>query len=220
VRGSIIAAIWASCAAWGQTFEVVSVRGNTAPLADGQARGITATPTSVTARGANLLDCIEWAWRVREFQVAGPDWIRSERWDIAAKVGAPTDSRELRGMMRSLLEDRFGLRLHREKKEMPVYALTVGRRGPKLRASAQESSGMSKLPGGGLRLEFRRTTVAELANFLSTLAAVEDRSGLDGVYGCVLCDGIRDKGTRIYVTSRTSNTPNLVRPQYQRRIFK
>jgi uncharacterized protein (TIGR03435 family) len=186
VRRSIIAPLRVFCAAWGQTFDVASVRANGAPLADGQTRGISATPTSVTARAANLLDCIQWAWQVREFEVAGPEWIRSERWDIAARAGSPAGADELRGMMRSLLEDRFGLRLHREEKEMSVYALTVGRRGSKLRASAQESSGMSKLPGGGLRLEFRRTTVAELANFLSTLAAVdrpvEDRSGLGGVY--------------------------------------
>jgi uncharacterized protein (TIGR03435 family) len=185
VRQSIVAAIWVCCAARGQTFDVASVRTNTAPLSDGQTRGISATPTSVTARATNLLDCIQWAWRVREFQVVGPDWIRSERWDIAAKSDAGAAD-GLRGMMRSLLEDRFGLRLHRERKEMPVYALTVGRRGSKLSASAQETAGMSKLPGGGLRLEFRRTTVGELASFLSTLAAVdrpvEDQSGLGGVY--------------------------------------
>jgi len=69
---------------------------------------------------------------------------------------------------------------------MQVWALIPGRRGPKLASSSDERQAMLRLPGGGLRLEFRRTTVAELAGFLSTLAVVSrpvyDRSGLAGVY--------------------------------------
>ncbi len=69
---------------------------------------------------------------------------------------------------------------------MPVYAITAGRTPHKLTASKHDDEGMARLPGGGLRLEFRRTSIVKLAEFLSTLAAVdrpvEDRTGLDGLY--------------------------------------
>jgi hypothetical protein len=44
---------------------------------------------------------------------------------------------------------------------------------PKLIVSEHDEEGMSRLPGGGLRLEFRRTSIVKLAEFLSTLAAVK-----------------------------------------------
>ena len=57
---------------------------------------------------------------------------------------------------------------------------------PKLTVSKHDEEGMSRLPGGGLRLEFRRTSIVKLAEFLSTLAAVkrpaEDRTGLNDLY--------------------------------------
>src|SRR4051794_9820483 len=89
-------------------------------------------------------------------------------------------------MLQALLKERFQLRVHTESKPRPVQALTVAKNGPKLRESKAEAAGMSKLPGGGLRLQFRRTTLAELDAFLSTLAAVEvpvrDQSGLTAAY--------------------------------------
>lgn len=147
---------------------------------------IVTTPTGVTARQSNLRDCIQWAWSLREYQLMGPAWITSERYDISARTDAPTAPGNLRPMMRSLLTDRFRLRLRQESREMPVYALLAGRGASKLTASSRPEQAMSRLPGGGLRLEFRRTSLPELANFLSTLAAVDrpviDQSGLDGVY--------------------------------------
>ena len=69
---------------------------------------------------------------------------------------------------------------------MPVYAITIGRTMPKLTVSKHDEEGMSRLPGGGLRLEFRRTSIVKLAEFRSTLAAVErpveDRTGLNDLY--------------------------------------
>lgn len=71
----------------------------------------------------SLKDYIRIAWRVKDYQVEGPDWIASERFDISAKLpaGAPRDS--VPEMLQSLLEQRFGLKFHRDKKEFPVYGL-------------------------------------------------------------------------------------------------
>jgi uncharacterized protein (TIGR03435 family) len=109
-------AFWAAVlAAQAPSFEVASVRRSVeAPGEEGARRGIIATPAGVTVRHSNLRDCIQWAWGLREYQLAGPDWITFERYDIAARAAAPASAEDLRAMMRSLLTDRFRLRQRRE----------------------------------------------------------------------------------------------------------
>jgi uncharacterized protein (TIGR03435 family) len=63
----------------------------------------------------------------------GPPWVNTSLYQIDAKAGGVTDPAILDGpMMQSLLEERFQLKLHRETREIPVYALVVGRGGPKV----------------------------------------------------------------------------------------
>jgi uncharacterized protein (TIGR03435 family) len=123
---------------------------------------------------------------VREYEVAGPEWIQSERFDIDAKTSRPVSIEDQRRMVQELLADRFHFRFHHETRLMPIFALVAVKSGPKLHEAVAETREMLKLPGGGLRLEFHRTSIAQLADFLSTLAAldrpVRDRSGLSGVY--------------------------------------
>jgi uncharacterized protein (TIGR03435 family) len=70
----------------------------------------------------------------------GPAWIHSELYSINAKSeGTPTTEMMQGPMLQALLEDRFNLRIHRETKEVPVYALTVARGGPKLKPSQEGS---------------------------------------------------------------------------------
>ncbi len=64
----------------------------------------------------------------------GPAWIRSERYRIDAKADSARGQAMLRGpMLQTLLEERFQLKIHRETKQVPAYALTVAKGGPKLR---------------------------------------------------------------------------------------
>ena len=68
--------------------------------------------------------------------LGGPDWVDTDRYDIVAKAPAETGLDEMYGpMMRALLEDRFGLKIHSEIRELPVYALTAVRGGAKLTPS-------------------------------------------------------------------------------------
>ncbi|MGB7220704.1 MAG: TIGR03435 family protein [Vicinamibacterales bacterium] len=63
----------------------------------------------------------------------GPAWITSERYTINAKADEGTSIGMMQGpMMQALLEDRFTLQIHRETREVPVFALTVAKGGPKL----------------------------------------------------------------------------------------
>ncbi len=95
-------------------------------------------------RGRNVTTkyLIALAYRIQEFQIlGGPGWIGSDRFDVEGKAEDPAaDPDQLRLMMQSLLEDRFQLKLHSETKEASVYALVVGKDGPKIKLSADQIS--------------------------------------------------------------------------------
>ena len=89
-------------------------------------------PGRLTA-SAPLGVLMQGAYQVGPFQiVGGPDWVRSEQYEIDAKATGNPGRAQLMLMLRSLLADRFQLRIHRESREMPVYALTPARGGLKL----------------------------------------------------------------------------------------
>jgi uncharacterized protein (TIGR03435 family) len=142
--------------------------------------------------------------------IGGPDWVQTARYDITAK--APREFRptppgppaEMLLMIRSLLEERFKLRVHRETRELPAYELTLARPGtvaPGLRQSqvdcdalyAAWTSGPPPLQPG-VRAECRfnggpgglvvgAMTMPQLAQFLQRLGQpVIDKTGLTGRY--------------------------------------
>jgi uncharacterized protein (TIGR03435 family) len=64
-----------------------------------------------------------------------PDWARTERYDIRARTSKPSSRQEILTMLQTLLADRFAMKVHREVREMDIYALIVakpGSLGPKL----------------------------------------------------------------------------------------
>jgi uncharacterized protein (TIGR03435 family) len=97
-----------------------------------QNRVISIDPARATFRNCTLLSLVARAWRVKEYQVSGPEWIRDQRFDIFAKLpeGASTDA--VPEMLQTLFGERLKLRLHQDRKVLPVYALVIGQGGPKL----------------------------------------------------------------------------------------
>jgi len=91
-----------------------------------------------------LLDLIAAAYSVRAAQVSGPAWLSDHGFDIEAKVPAGAPKEELNAMLQSLLEERFGLKVHRDTQTSQGFVLVVGKNGPKLKpaepppTSAQE----------------------------------------------------------------------------------
>ena len=64
----------------------------------------------------------------------GPAWINSDRYQITAKAEGTPGMEMMRGpMLQALLEDRFKLKIRRESREVPAYAMTVAKGGPKLK---------------------------------------------------------------------------------------
>ena len=81
------------------------------------------------------------AYQVRRFQLVGlPDWGDSGKdvYDVAARFpeGRAPSLEIARRMLQTLLAERFQLKLHRETRELPVYALVAGKGGPKLKPAA------------------------------------------------------------------------------------
>jgi uncharacterized protein (TIGR03435 family) len=124
-----------------QKFEVASIT----PSQPGQIRyGIRPAPGGerYLASNVSLKIMITVAYRIRAEQVSGgPAWMDSEGFDMNAKAERPSSLEELHAMLQDLLADRFKLRFHRESKEMPMYALTVDKDGPKLTPHEARSAG-------------------------------------------------------------------------------
>jgi uncharacterized protein (TIGR03435 family) len=82
-------------------------------------------------RAISLRSCIQVAYQLQEAQVTGPDWMNDVRLDIVAKASGPVEQKQLFAMLRTLLAERMGVIAHLDRKEVPVYALTLAKGGPK-----------------------------------------------------------------------------------------
>src|SRR5580658_7705186 len=129
-RIALAAATATFAAAQTLSFEVASVKPSP-PSPDGAIRVMvrggpgTSDPGQITYRGRSLKDLISSAYGVKSFQVSGPGWLDTERYDIAAKIPEGTTKEQFNVMMQNLLAERFKLALRREKKEFPLYELTI-----------------------------------------------------------------------------------------------
>src|ERR1700722_13996098 len=82
----------------------------------------------VTLANATLSDCLKFAYSLTtEEQIAGPDWIKEKqvRFEVTAKAAPETPDGQLLLMLRRLLEERFQMTLHKERREMTHYELIV-----------------------------------------------------------------------------------------------
>jgi uncharacterized protein (TIGR03435 family) len=121
-------------------YEVASVKAS-APLGNGPifmgGRGGPGTtdPGQVTFNNMTVKNLLVQAYDVKQYQVTGPGWIESERYDIAAKIPEGTSKEDAKVMLQNLLAERFKLTLHHETKEFPLYEMTVAKGGPKMKVS-------------------------------------------------------------------------------------
>jgi uncharacterized protein (TIGR03435 family) len=140
-----------SCAAFGQgaaespTFEVASVK-PAEPQPEGMMRVRmsggpgTPDPGQLTYTNVSLKNVLTNAYDVKEYQINGPNWLDGERFDIVAKIPQGTTKEQFKLMLQNLLAERFKLALHHETKELPIYALVVGKGGPKLKEAVEEDA--------------------------------------------------------------------------------
>src|SRR5690348_13994426 len=123
-------------------FEVASIKPMDPNPANSIWIGMEANAGTVHYSNITLRDCIRAAYRVRDFQIQGPDWIRDARYEITAKLGMGTLD-QIPEMLQSLLEERFKLSLSRTTKDQQVYALVPGKDGPKLKVAEAKAAGQT-----------------------------------------------------------------------------
>jgi uncharacterized protein (TIGR03435 family) len=115
-----------------KAFEVATVKVNNSENPDRWRLGPPGRG-SVSIENLDLHKIIASSFRVQDSMVVGPGWLNSTRYDIVGKGPDPNASNpEVWEMMRSLLAERFKLMYHLESREMPIYALTVAKGGPRL----------------------------------------------------------------------------------------
>ena len=92
-------------------------------------------PGRINYQGVTLKMLLARAYDVKDFQINGPDWLVTERYDVSAKLPECADRDQVPQMLQALLAERFKLTIHKEQKELPTYDLVVAKGGPKLKPS-------------------------------------------------------------------------------------
>ncbi len=96
----------------------------------------------------SMADLLAYAYRVKPYQVSGPDWMRETRWDILAKLPDGESPERAPEMMQALLAERFKLSVHRENREHPVYEMVAAKGELKLKPSEPEDDTPGPAAGG------------------------------------------------------------------------
>jgi len=128
---------------------------------------------------------------VQKTQIVGaPHWIETERWDVQGVPDVPgrPSLKQMQSLIRKVLAERFGLKLHRESKELSVYAITVAKGGEKMARSVGDPNGVpdenDSQNNGLVTMRVTNMSMGELAmifQFFLDRPAV-DQTGLAGRY--------------------------------------
>ncbi len=193
-------------------FEVASVK----PSQSAEPARLTSNPGTWSCTNCRLFDLFGHAYKVFEYQIIAPEWTKTVTFEVIAKLppgiapgpfALPVDEDPFALMMQGLLEERFKITVHREKRELPVYELMVAKGGHKLKEVPEpvpalppgppvDKDGFPNVPGGdGMRLlrdrgriQFQRQSMVNVAHFISTQVdrPVLNATGLSGRYALTL----------------------------------
>lgn len=128
---------------------------------------------------------------VQKNQIAGlPDWAKTAGWDIdgVTNVTGEPDLKQFQTMVRKILEERFGLTLHHEQREMEVLALRVAKGGPKLGPNTDHPDALpdrqDRRSAGQLATTFKNTSMHDFVLMVMGQMdrPVVDQTGLAGKY--------------------------------------
>ena len=142
------------------------------------------TPGRISFISVSLQECLMAAYDIRNYQVVGPSLLTSDRYDIVGTAEGAASNAELRAMLKALLADRFGLRVHVETRELPAYRLIATKRGPKLTSAVTNEPGGYAFDGGSV--VFHATSMSAFADYLSRRGPIDcpvlDGTGLNGLF--------------------------------------
>ncbi len=149
------------------------------------------------ANATTVTFLLEWAYGIQPSQHSdGPSWMGTDRYDIVAKAEGNATDAQMKAMMRTLLAERFMLKVHHESKELPVYVISTGKTPPRLfPATDGEVHGIRIAPQDGpdqkaLSYHIVATgfSLAQLTDVFSRQLGrvIVDRTGLGGDFDFTL----------------------------------
>jgi uncharacterized protein (TIGR03435 family) len=173
-------------------FEVASIKPSDPQPMNQMRVGMGGDAGRISYSNVNMRDLITRAYEVKAPQVTGPAWIDSQRFDVNAKIPDGVPAEKVPAMLRSLLEQRFQLKCHRETKDLPVYELVEAKGGPKM-DKAKDESGRARMSmeSHGDGVMYSTVSSATMSNFSDMLARwvdrpVIDKTGLKGSFDFTL----------------------------------
>ncbi len=166
-------------------FEAASVKPSN-PDASDKRISFQTNPGGVRIMNEQLNFLIPYAWKIAVYQVTGgPAWFDSSKYDIVARAPDGSSEDQLKSMLQTLLVQRFGLKFHREQREMPVYALVSGKDGPKFQVEKRApQDGDGKVGAGRGQAHGHMVSSSVFAQTLSLFLGrpVLDQTGIDGLF--------------------------------------
>jgi uncharacterized protein (TIGR03435 family) len=108
-------------------FEVASIRAVQLDNPNQIAAGLRMDGSQAHFGAVTIKNLVSRAYDVQAGLITGPDWITTQRFDIDAKLPEGSTTDQIPQMLQSLLAERFGLKIHHDSKEMPAYALILGK---------------------------------------------------------------------------------------------
>ena len=170
-------------------FEVATIK----PAGVSPGLGLNVTATELRAPSISLGDLITFTFELHLTQVSGlPGWAETEGYEIVAKLpqgGDPSDV-QIRTMLKNLMQSRFGLSFHTEKRELSVYTISIGKNGLAGIKMVKNTTNGQRLGSQGLgRTTFSGVTMADFAAQLQLRVLdrpVLDRTGLTDRYDFTL----------------------------------
>lgn len=188
--------------AFAQQYDVATVKVSQAQVNVSMLANPRANPFRAT--NATLLELVRLAYETSF--VTGPDWLGTARYDIVANAPAGANPEEGPVRLRALLEERLGVKVHREKGERNVYALEAPRGAEKL---AFDPDKKPEFPAGNNAFLLLNGDMRQWTEALSRMVdrPVIDRTGLKGTFRHMLAYGSGDDSTLAGIyTSLTEQT--------------
>lgn len=188
-----------------QAFEVASIR-RSPPAEASQSRStgvgiVSEDPSMISLRQISLKQLLMRAYGLKQFQVNGPDWLDTERYDVSAKLPAGASEGQIPAMLQLLITKRFRMTIRWDTARKGAYVILIDKNGPKLTPTvtgvndsvrADQARSINLSSAGPIKLN--GATTEALAAFLSHAMGqpVLDKTGIQGRFDITLNLSVKD----------------------------
>ncbi|SEC54677.1 TIGR03435 family protein [Terriglobus roseus] len=174
----------ASCAFAQTNFDVATVKPSSGAVEFERDGEVTVSHGSLRMHDVTLLTSIKWAYQVQRVQIDGPEDLGHQHYDIIAKVEGEPTTEQMRVMLRSLLAERFALKLHPGTKQVDAYCLTIAPKGLKKLKVAAVKDGEPWHQNSSMGMVARNFSMQDFVTYMSEplAAPLVDKTNLSGKY--------------------------------------